>query len=121
MWATWLVAVIGEENLVQLLEELGVGVLLYHNTTGCPEDEIDWAKPEEFERAATILGELVAARDKRVSPLIDTYRLEWDQLIGKGEDGTAEEWLIQDLRDVAGIGRYARSQGAKKMTLGYYW
>lgn len=121
MWANWMVNVIEKPNLAGLLEKLGGEVLLYHNTSNLPVNQIGWAKPEEFEKAAITIRDLVAAKDARVTPLIDVYRVEWNRLIGDGEGESTEEWFIRDLEDVVGIARYAQAQGARKMTLGYYW
>jgi hypothetical protein len=121
MWATWVVDVMGKPKLVRLLEQIGAGVLLHHNTTDLPIEEVGWAKPEEYQAAANTLQNLLAAKDLIIKPLVEIYRTEWDRLIGDGTDETAEEWFARDLNDVAAIASYARDQGAKTMTLGYYW
>lgn len=121
MWAEWMVNVIQRPELVRLLERIGAGVLLYHNTTNLPKNNISWATPEEFEGAATTLRNLLVSQDARIKPLADVYRAEWDRLIGEGGGETMEDWFARDLEDVATIAHYARAHGAKKMTLGYYW
>lgn len=120
MWANWVVNVIGEPELVRALEGLGAAVLLKHDTTDLPPSKVGWAKPEEFETAAATLRSLVVAQDPRTKPLVATYRIEWAQAMGVESGENPEDWFAHDLEDVAAIARYAKMEGAEKMTLGYY-
>ena len=120
-WANWMVEVVGKPKLCSLLKGLGGEVLLFHNTTHLPLNKIGWASPDEFETAANTLIKLLDTKDVRFLPLLEIYKKEWDRLIGENEGETAEDWFKRDLHDVAEIARYARTQGAQVMTLGYYW
>jgi hypothetical protein len=121
LWANWMLNVLDRPAAAQCLQDLGCGVLLLHTTTGMAAADIGWARPEAFEKAATRLANLVSSKDGRVKTLMDVYRIEWDQAFGEEGGQTPEVAFSRDLDDVAAIARYARSHGAGKMTLGYYW
>jgi|SRR5690349_10341193 len=121
LWANWMVNVLERPAAAKILNDLGCGALLLHNTTGLASEAIGWAGPGEFEKAATKLANLVSAKDGRVKALMEVYRIEWDRAFDEEDGESPEATFSQDLDDVAAIARYARSHGAAKMTLGYYW
>lgn len=65
-WASWLVAVIENPSAAQLVKRLGVDALLSHTTEGADADAIQWTTPDELERAALALRELVVRADPEV-------------------------------------------------------
>ncbi len=107
-WATWVVNVLQIDGGPALVNGLGLAALLAHTTEGA---EAIWTTPDELERAAGKLAELVRSSDAQVERLVELYEAM--------EDEATE--LLQDLEDVAAIARYARGHAASKLTLGYYW
>lgn len=114
-WASWIVAVLEDTSIVRLLHRLGVGALLSVTSNGVEPGDIDWTTPDELERAANKLRELVQDDEPLVEVLVDLYEEE-----AAGEESPSVE-LARDLSDVAQIAGYARGLGAQKITLGYYW
>src|SRR5688572_17562819 len=72
-WASWVVAVLEDLPAARSLERLGLSPLLSHTTDGVDSDEIDWTTPDELERAANALRELVERKYPDVQPLVDLY------------------------------------------------
>ncbi len=89
--------------------------MLSHTTEGADSDDVEWTTPDEFERAAKALRELVERGDPGVQSLVDLYEPE-----APGEDEPPVEFA-RYLGAVAQIAGYARGLGASKVTLGYYW
>ena len=114
-WASWIVAVLGDESARRRLARLGLDALLSYTTQGADAEAVAWTTPDALESAARGLRRFVERGDPVVAALVELYEAN-----APGVDEAAVE-LARDLGDVGEIADYARRCGASKVTLGYYW
>jgi hypothetical protein len=75
-WAAWLAAVVEDPECSAILGTLGLEALLAHTTDGVEPDDVVWTTPDELEKAARSLVELVERSDPRVQPLVQLYEAD---------------------------------------------
>lgn len=114
-WGDWMAERYKHPDVLEAIEQLGVGALLSLITDGVEEDEVDWVTPDELMTAAERLRELALAHDPRVRRIVETYGLS-----ANGVDSVYEEFA-QDLADVRLIAKFSKEMGVRKMTLEVNW
>ncbi len=114
-WGNWVAERENHDHVLKAMRDLGVGALLTFKTDGVEDSEVDWVAPAALEEAAVRLGSLVLSADPRTNSIVETYSAS-----ANGVDPVREE-LAKDLDDIAAIARFARAEGASKLTLEVNW
>lgn len=114
-WGNWMAERESHDDVLQAVRDLGVGALLTFKTDGVEDSDVDWVTPAALEEAACRLRDLVLAEDPRAGSIIATYSAS-----ANGVEPVRVE-LAKDLEDIAAIARFARAEGASRLTLEVNW
>jgi hypothetical protein len=114
-WGNWMAERLQHKDVIAAMKELGVDALLSHTTDGMKDSEVMWATPEEVEKAAVKLRELVKNNHPKTKRIIETYAMS-----AAGVDPIEKEFM-QDLYDIIAISNYVKNKGVKKFTLSVNW
>lgn len=113
-WANWVVEMQDEADQA-LLIKAGVGALLTFTTAGVEDDEVDWVTPDALAAGALKLCDLLAQGHPAAQRALQAYALE-----ANGVEAVEEEF-VTDLQEVAVLARWAKAEGASRMTLAVNW
>lgn len=114
-WGDWTAEREADPRVKDIVRALGAGALLTHTTDGMKDEEVLWVTPQELKEAAVKLAEAVKAEVPGTELILETYERS-----ANGVDPLTEEF-IRDLEDVGALAEWAKSEGAKKMTLEVNW
>ncbi len=117
-WTLVLCELAESDDAQDALEELGVDAILAAVPEEAPDDEVEWATPDELAGAAEKLAALLADGDAKVKPIVAVYDDLWAEATdGDDEAPPAAEAFAADLQDLAKIARYAAERGADKVVI----
>jgi len=118
-WADWVACMDAEAAPARAaLGALGLSSLIEAVTTdGMEEHEVQWATPDELERAARTAHELLLARDLRFEPAFAVYCGDW----GSDDAEAVREMMAQDLLDVAAMAAWGRAHGKAALAIEVNW
>lgn len=114
-WGDWMAEREGEPDVIQILQDLGVGSILTFTTEGVDDDDVDWVSPRELYVAANKLQDAVRAKVSGTDRVLEVYARHANEV------DPIEDEFIQDLEDVKALALWAESEGAEKMTLEVNW
>ena len=113
-WANWMLEMQKQENQTPL-KAAGVDALLSFTTEGIKDEEVNWVTPDTLATAALKLCDLLAQAHPAAQCALRAYELD-----ANGVQAVEEEFLT-DLQELAALARWAKTQGATRMTLAVNW
>ena len=113
-WASWVLEMQKQENQTVLRKE-GLEALLSFTTEGIKDEEVTWVTPDALAAAALKLCDLLAQAHPAAQCALQAYELDANGV------QPVEEEFVTDLQELAALARWAKTQGATRMTLAVNW